>query len=1364
MDIYNILKSLENIEKKALTESAEPKKAMIAESSTVRRALASVSSDLDEFSRTGQVSDDLYNAAFDYYSKTGEMPYEAAKAKTVDPYEWVANQLHKDLGLNEVTDAELDAQALAQHKARLARDRNRRDMTAPGAPAVDRSRVPAAVRKARGEEELSYRELGETEGKEIDYKSLEIDGIDYNDAPDFVDAYFSDGYYTDGTPLSDADLEELSNDYDLVHQYVQDRLYEGDMEEGNAFSGAVAKAKADGVQPGETITVGGKEYPVKEGKKAKPDFLDVDKDGNKKEPMKKAVADKKAGKVEESGQLDEISKKTLGSYINRASKDAAMSSHWSGRDSKLKSKAGKDSVAKQDNIAAKRIGGIEKATARLTKESVASGDKKPYPKTWHDVAPKLGKQVAKMSPEEKVKKGYANPSILKKKSVSEGVDIVKQDYDLDQMVFVLNVDGNKVSFTYWDYEDDFKNPDIKDIYQQAKEQLGGKLSPEQIKAVARSVFKSFGQGMAEGVAEVSEDSFIQKLGSRLQQLGYAMSQEGNVYRWTRNEQFVEVEPDTESPGWYGWAEGQVTRGGKLRYGDSGNDGAKDIVSIFKDGGVFRKQGVAEASLKQRVKTTLRKLDPTIKGRLKDRADDEFDFGLEKEEGDWISGAPGSAHMKRAAHLRRIAAGEKPFQDHEGIKEGAPAGMVRFVLDSERAYQAVMDRYGHAIEWDDNEYMMVPERIWPKVQEVAYEADGIGAENVDDGVTEGSEEEFTYPAGQLEKVVARLNKIGGFARKHPDPDTQMEIAREVAKYMRRGMDFNRATPLGIADWNEANDYGKNVVSQLQKMGVKPWGASKQQKVGESSVFDTDTTGYTKADMDFINHEINQIKKIHAKLLNIPGVAKNVKDEAAQLKLAEKIFNQMKRGHTFDSALVLVQKNPNQQNVAESKIKQKSKTQELDEAWPGTPEYELRFGKPDSASAFDKKKISTGTVYTRKHKEEPEADDSDTPKKKGRPAGSRRALGAKGPSGNSKLLKGKKGLKEQDIEIQDRGEYDREGDMALNQVHQIADAVKELHSILDADANLPEWVQSKITKALDYIDTARDYLDAENDQSHEKVAEKAPPGAKAERMVKHIKKGYAKDGKLTDKEKSIAYATAWKAKKAGKVEEVDTDEADARKTTPSGKKDQEKVFTKHKERMKQIDKEKPAKKKEVEETTVAGSVATADAAPKKAKGGMEFGKGVYEGAIAESFEKKLGQVLNESTNLTVNVDDQGQKSVSVSATGADADHLSDLLKMAGLFSSEGYSRACQDCGGIHEAGACSSEQVDEELANAPDEKYADADYMLNDLSGGLNGPKSTGQTTGPIVNRQDARQGVLAKMDEATESTKSRLWSLYKEIGK
>jgi hypothetical protein len=43
----------------------------------------------------------------------------------------------------------------------------------------------------------------------------------------------------------------------------------------------------------------------------------------------------------------------------------------------------------------------------------------------------------------------------------------------------------------------------------------------------------------------------------------------------------------------------------------------------------------------------------------------------------------------------------------------------------------------------------------------------------------------------------------------------------------------------------------------------------------------------------------------------------------------------------------------------------------------------------------------------------------------------------------------------------------------------------------------------------------------------IAEKAPPGAKFERMVKHIKSGYAKGG-VSDSEKSIAYATARKAK--------------------------------------------------------------------------------------------------------------------------------------------------------------------------------------------------------------------------------------------
>ena len=60
---------------------------------------------------------------------------------------------------------------------------------------------------------------------------------------------------------------------------------------------------------------------------------------------------------------------------------------------------------------------------------------------------------------------------------------------------------------------------------------------------------------------------------------------------------------------------------------------------------------------------------------------------------------------------------------------------------------------------------------------------------------------------------------------------------------------------------------------------------------------------------------------------------------------------------------------------------------------------------------------------------------------------------------------------------------------------------------------------------------------SDEDYGTFPESAPPTAKGERMVKHIKKGYADDGKLTKKEKGIAYATAWKQHNKDKNESVD-----------------------------------------------------------------------------------------------------------------------------------------------------------------------------------------------------------------------------------
>ena len=90
-------------------------------------------------------------------------------------------------------------------------------------------------------------------GKEVDMRSIQVGSVNTWDSPDFTDAYAEDASFTDGTPLNDRELEELSNDGSLMNQLAHDSLYEA--------------------------------------KKAKPDFLDKDKDGNKKEPFKKAVKD-----------------------------------------------------------------------------------------------------------------------------------------------------------------------------------------------------------------------------------------------------------------------------------------------------------------------------------------------------------------------------------------------------------------------------------------------------------------------------------------------------------------------------------------------------------------------------------------------------------------------------------------------------------------------------------------------------------------------------------------------------------------------------------------------------------------------------------------------------------------------------------------------------------------------------------------------------------------------------------------------------------------------------------------------------------------------------------------------------------------
>jgi DNA-directed RNA polymerase subunit M/transcription elongation factor TFIIS len=178
----------------------------------------------------------------------------------------------------------------------------------------------------------------------------------------------------------------------------------------------------------------------------------------------------------------------------------------------------------------------------------------------------------------------------------------------------------------------------------------------------------------------------------------------------------------------------------------------------------------------------------------------------------------------------------------------------------------------------------------------------------------------------------------------------------------------------------------------------------------------------------------------------------------------------------------------------------------------------------------------------------------------------------------------------------------------------------------------------------------------------------------------------------------------------------------------------------------------KEKEVEETTVAGSVATAPAQSGKGKKGMVFGKGVYEGQIAESFEKKLSTVLSEGMSINMSVGEDGTKSLSVNATDEDAEQLAAILKMAGLGSGAGHKEVCPACG----SSECGCEQMHEEYANEPDEETQTTDYMTKTIAGGLNKNKidvaGNGQSTVPVT-------AVRVKENADLEQ---RLFNLYKQF--
>ena len=90
-------------------------------------------------------------------------------------------------------------------------------------------------------------------------------------------------------------------------------------------------------------------------------------------------------------------------------------------------------------------------------------------------------------------------------------------------------------------------------------------------------------------------------------------------------------------------------------------------------------------------------------------------------------------------------------------------------------------------------------------------------------------------------------------------------------------------------------------------------------------------------------------------------------------------------------------------------------------------------------------------------------------------------------NSKVIEINPNISEDHKEIESGKRKDDEGYMANVELDQMERAIKALRKkVKKSDSQLPAWVQSKITRAADYIDTASDYL--QSDEGLDESAEK------------------------------------------------------------------------------------------------------------------------------------------------------------------------------------------------------------------------------------------------------------------------------------
>ena len=384
------------------------------------------------------------------------------------------------------------------------------------------------------------------------------------------------------------------------------------------------------------------------------------------------------------------------------------------------------------------------------------------------------------------------------------------------------------------------------------------------------------------------------------------------------------------------------------------------------------------------------------------------------------------------------------------------------------------------------------------------------------------------------------------------------------------------------------------------------------------------------------------------------------------------------------------------------------------------------------------------------------------KAGRPDGTGKKIGAKGPSGKSKLM-----TKEGEVDIRDQGEYDQEGDMAKNDIKTIVRHAQALSRVLGDDDNLPEWVQSKLAKIEGMMISVDEYMQNQSGEDEEAIAEepRSKNQAVAARIARGVQKGTAKAkpgsasaemAKMQPKElnKFAKGSTKGLPKKVSKNKEVDeSDENYENGRLTSVKTGPKQTYTTsstgrisatmHQGKVTV----KPGKSdKPMDDDMDTASAPNKDTSSSKSN--SMVGKGIYD-----SMNRELELMIAESMSINMSDSTEGGKSLTITATDEDALKLGMLLKNAGLGGHGGDmhshgEEACDTCG-MQDCGCGDvQEAVDENSPDWPTNTETSSDALQ--YAGGLNKPKTdvagNGQSTVPVVATRPHNDDDLQRIRE------------------